>query len=216
MTAKGKKHTEAAKKKMSVARKGIPSPNKGKPMSEQQKKKISDARKGHKMSDAQKREISASLKGKPSGHKGKTHTVEAKKKISDALKDKPAWNKGKKGIPLSEEHKRKMSATRQNKAYDEWESFACEKLYCPKFNEACKEANRAKYGHKCFICGLPQSQNITKTGKFQKLSVHHVDLNKNQGCDGTEWKLVPLCMHHHGGSHDDEIIARLGYLIKEK
>jgi group I intron endonuclease len=40
----GKTHAEATKKKMSEARKNKPSPNKGKPMSDQQKEKISRAR----------------------------------------------------------------------------------------------------------------------------------------------------------------------------
>ena len=122
--------------------------------------------------------------------------------------------KHRKDNPTTDETRQRSSAAQQHIPYDEWESFACEKKYCPKFDEVCREANRAKYNHECFICGLPQSENLTKTGKFRKLSVHHVDMDKAQGCD-SNWKLVPLCMHHHATSHNDEIISRLGYLLSD-
>ena len=112
-----------------------------------------------------------------------------------------------KGKPISEESKRKSSATKQGIAYDEWESFACEKKYCPKFDEACRESNREKYGRRCFMC------NKTEKANGQKLSVHHVDMDRAQGCD-SNWKLVPLCRSCHGSAHTDELIARLGYIIK--
>jgi intein-encoded DNA endonuclease-like protein len=66
-------------------------------------------------------------------------------------------------------------------------------LYCYKFDNNCKEQNREKYGRECFFCGKTEMTN----GK--KLSVHHADYNKNQGCDNTpDWKLVPLCKKCHG------------------
>ena len=43
---KSHKHTKETKKKISKSRKGISAPNKGKPMSEEQKKKIRDSRIG--------------------------------------------------------------------------------------------------------------------------------------------------------------------------
>ena len=43
----GKPHTEEAKKKMSAAKKGKPSPNKGKHLSAETRKKISEAKKGN-------------------------------------------------------------------------------------------------------------------------------------------------------------------------
>lgn len=92
---------------------------------------------------------------------------------------------------------KRISAGLQGIPYEEWENFAVEKLYCPAFNEECKESNREKYDRKCFICGLPEEENITNTGKQWRLSVHHVDMDKGQGCDGKRWKLIPLCLHHH-------------------
>lgn len=192
---KGYKHTASAKKKISDARKKQSPPTLGKklPHSDATKKKISNSLKGNKPWN----------KGKKTGQqtwmKGKKHTEEAKRKNAEAHK----------GVLWSDKSKRKMSATVQGIPYDEWENFACEKKYCPKFNEACKESNRTKYGRRCFMC------NKTEKANGQKLSVHHIDMNKAQGCD-SNWKLVPLCKHCHATAHNDELVARLGYLIKEK
>jgi len=188
------------KKKLSNAQKGKPSPMKGKKVSEATKKKLSIANKGKSppnkgkpMSDGQKKKISDAQKGK----KGKKHTEATKKKISDTTKGK--------SVPKSaREH---LSATLQGIPYDEWCEFAKDQKYCPKFNEACKESNREKYGRRCFICGKTEKAN------GQKLSVHHTDMNKAQGCE-SNWKLVPLCKHCHATAHNDELIARLGYMIK--
>lgn len=144
---------------------------------------------------------------------------ESKRKMSEA----------KKGMPLTEEHKRnigkagkgklrskkikrKISAAHQGVPYDEWEAFSRDKKYCPKFNEACRESCRGKYGHRCFMCDKKQSDNKTKNGEVRRLSVHHVDMDKAQGC-GSNWKLVPLCMKCHPTTHNDEMITRLGYIL---
>lgn len=63
--------------------------------------------------------------------------------------------------------------------------------YCEKFNTSKKEEVREMYGRVCFICGKDEEEN------GRKLDVHHVDYNKNQGCEGSRWKLVPLCKSCH-------------------
>lgn len=78
------KHTETTKRKMSEARKGKPSPSKGKkygPPSQETRRKISE-----------------SNKGKTSWNKGKTPSKETRRKISESLQGNIPWNKGKKGI----------------------------------------------------------------------------------------------------------------------
>ena len=60
--------------------------------------------------------------------------------------------------------------------------------YCNKFNEECRESNRNKFNRICFLCGKSEGR--------RKLSVHHIDYNKMQGCE-TEWQLVPLCGRCH-------------------
>lgn len=108
---------------------------------------------------------------------------------------------------------RMNSARCQGITYDEWESHASGE-YCPAFNEECRESNREKYGRMCFLCGLPEEENVTKNSKQVKLSVHHYDMDKEQGCDGKQWKLVPLCMKHHANAHNETWEARIEWLLK--
>lgn len=206
----GRKHTKEARQKMSDAAKYRPA------VSDETRQKMSDAArririppaktKYEKMSDAQKRNqhpnfgkpLSKKTKRKMSeAQKGKTISEAQKRKISETLK----------GTTRPEDVRRKVSAAHQGIPYDEWEAFACEKKYCPKFNNACRESNREKYGRRCFICGKTEKAN------GQKLSVHHIDMDKAQGCE-SNWKLVPLCRSCHAKTHNDELIARLGYLLK--
>lgn len=78
------------------SRVGIPPKNKGIPLSEETRKKISEAHKGH-----------------PGPNKGIPRSEETKQKISETLKGRPAWNKGlpgpNKGTHLSEETRKKLS-----------------------------------------------------------------------------------------------------------
>ena len=233
---KGYKHSELTKKKISEAGKGRVAHNKGVPATEEHKRKISEAMKGRRHSTESKLKMSEAQKGRKASEEtrekmsksrlGKHHTNKTKDKMRKSHSGQIPWNKGispseesnqknresNLGKKHSEESKRKVSATKQGISYDEWGSFVSEKKYCPKFDEVCRESNRAKYNHECFICGLPQSQNLTKNGKVRKLSVHHVDMDKAQGCE-SNWKLVPLCMKHHAIGHTDELVARLGYLF---
>ena len=114
----------------------------------------------------------------------------------------------------SENTRRRHSATLQGIAYDEWEGYASESQYCPLFDEACRESNRDKYGRRCFLTGLPESENVAKNGKSRKLSVHHVDMDKQQGCNGRRWKLVPLCMWYHVPAHSELWESRITWLLQ--
>lgn len=105
------------------------------------------------------------------------------------------------------EIRKRVSATLQCISYDEWESFAEDHPYCPKFNNACRESNREKYDRCCFLSGMTETEN----GK--KLSVHHIDMNKEQGCNGHTWKLVPLSAKWHGHAHTQTWMARIQYLL---
>ena len=139
----GKHHSEETKKKNADSHKGKQSPNKGKPMSEEQKRKISESKKN--ISDETRKKMSESHKGKPAPNKGKPMSEEQKKKISEALKNisdetrkkmseshkgKPAPNKGK---PMSEEQKKKLSKkvlqfTKSGELVREWKSVKeCER-----------------------------------------------------------------------------------------
>ena len=103
---------EETRKKLSKAHKGKPAYNKGVPMSEEQKKKISKANKGKHHSEEQKKKISEALIGEKNPFYGRLHSEESKNKISKANKGKPAYNKG---IPMSEEQKKKMRNDKRSK-----------------------------------------------------------------------------------------------------
>ena len=95
---KGKPMSEESKKKLSEAHKGKSVWNKGKKLSEETKKKLSETHKGKKLSEEARKKMSEA-------HKGKHHSEETKKKLSEANKGKPSWNKGKK---MSKETRNKM------------------------------------------------------------------------------------------------------------
>ena len=68
--------------------------------------KRTEALKGRKLSEETKRKISESHKGKPAWNKGLKASDETRRKMSESHKGKPVWNRG---IPHSEETRRKMS-----------------------------------------------------------------------------------------------------------
>ena len=89
--------SEETKKKISEA-------NKGHHHSEETKKNMSEARKGIKLSEETKKKMSEAFKGRPGWNKGIKHTDEARKKMSEALK----------GHTISEETKKKISEAHKN------------------------------------------------------------------------------------------------------
>ena len=172
-------------------------------VSDETRRKLSEANTGHHHTESSRRKLSEA-------HTGKRQTEETRKKMSIARSGKQNSFYGK---YHSEETRQRISAVQQGVSYDEWESFACKSPYCPRFNISCKESNREKYGRRCFICGLPEPENITSTGKHRKLSVHHADMQKSQGCDGVKWKLVPVCLKCHHPLHTKLWKARIIYLL---
>ena len=80
----GMHHTIETLRKMSASMKGK---HKGKVLSDETKRKISEARKGNHHSEETRRKISEAKKGQPKSE-------EHKRKMSEALKGKEPWNKG--------------------------------------------------------------------------------------------------------------------------
>ena len=102
---KGKRMSEESRRKMSEARKGKLSPNKGKKLSDETKRRISEACKGHKHSEEARRKISEVMKG----HKT---SEETRRKIGTANKGRKTWITGKQH---SEETRRKISKALKGK-----------------------------------------------------------------------------------------------------
>jgi len=145
--ASGAKHSIEARRKQSEKAKGRHSPNKGKPMSLEQKQKLSLSHKGKTISPETVSKIlearknythSAETKQKISdSNKGKTVIIsnETKQKISITLKGRvPTWIKGKpahnRGVPMSEIAKKNMS-----KGHQDREMLCCP--HCSRFIAKC-------------------------------------------------------------------------------
>ena len=78
---------------------------------------------------------------------------------------------------------------RRGENHPNWQGGISFEPYCVKFNNEFKEYIRTKFGRICFLCGKTEEEN------GRKLSVHHVNYNKNCGCDGDETcQFVPLCV----------------------
>lgn len=100
----GRKHSEETKRKMSKAKKGKPSWNKGVPMSEESKRRLSESKKGRKLTEEHKEKISKAGVGRThseesrrkigEAHRGKHVSEETRKRLSNSLKGKTPWNKG--------------------------------------------------------------------------------------------------------------------------
>lgn len=73
--------------------KGKTGPNKGKKLSEETRKKMSESRKGKPKSEEHKKKISEAKKGNKN-MLGKKHSAESKKIMSEAHKGKNIWTRG--------------------------------------------------------------------------------------------------------------------------
>lgn len=78
-----------------------------------------------------------------------------------------------------------------------WKGGISFEPYCNKWTASLKEKIRNRNDRVCYICGkLEEDDN-------RKLSVHHVDYNKMQGCEDNiqgkkhKFNLVPLCTSCH-------------------
>ena len=100
---------EETRRKISEAQKGEKSPNWGKKLSEEHRRKLSEANKGKKLSEERRRKLSEAKKGKKLSE-------EHCRKMSEANKGEKSPNWGKK---LSEEHRRKLSEANKGKKLSE-------------------------------------------------------------------------------------------------
>lgn len=116
--------------------------------------------------------------------KSKYLSEETRRKISEANKLR------------SEETLRKIGEANKGEKNGNWKGGISFEPYCPRFNNEFKEYIRNKFGRSCFLCDKTEEEN----GK--KLSVHHVNYDKNCGCAETEedkkaddktCQFVPLC-----------------------
>jgi len=80
-----------------------------------------------------------------------------------------------------------IKCARQGEYNSAWKDGASFEPYCPKFNFEMKEKIRNRDNRVCVLCGKSEIEN------GQRLSVHHIDGDKMQGCNGKKWYLSSLC-----------------------
>lgn len=202
----GKTHTNEAKTKISEA--AI-----GRVLSEETRAKMrmSHAGKIHtseakaKMSEVKTEywrnpENRAKMTGKNNPFFGKTHSDETKANLSARAvgriiteETRIKISQALKGSFTSEET-RDRNKGKNNPMYDRtgethpnWQGGISFEPYCSKFNNQLKESIRNRDNRTCVLCGTSEIQN------GQRLSVHHIDADKMQGCNGKRWHLCALC-----------------------
>jgi len=163
----------------------------GKRHSEESKEKIRLANLGHKVSE----ETIAKMK---SSHIGKPMSEEAKEKQRN----------NKIGCSVSEETRIKQSCTRRGISVSEFNGFST-KRYCELWTDEFRERVRAFFGYVCMYPGCGKTQEE----EGRKLSVHHVNYDKQTCCreneDVSSRKFVTLCNRHNlAVNYDRELWER--------
>ena len=144
--------------------------------------KLVAARVGKKRTDATRKLMSEKATGRK-------HTPETCAKISQITTGKNHPNYGK---HLSEETRMKIAEGNRGSKNHLWRGgISKEKArYCDKWTYRLRESVRHTFKNTCVRCG-----NNHIEGK--KLSVHHINYDKNSGCYGKRFNLVPLCSSCH-------------------
>lgn len=71
------------------------------------------------------------------------------------------------------------------------------KYYCYKYSPECRETCRDKWYRRCVLCGELEGERAHST--------HHIDHNKEAGCDETVLRLVPLCNKCHAKTNGSDV-----------
>ena len=200
LKSKGRIPNEETRKKISKAALG-------RITSEETKKKLSEARKGIIFSEEHCKHISEAQKSKPVKYwLGKKRDPSTGIKIGNANRGRRATEESKRKQQLS------MLGTRigpANPAYIDGRSRE-DNPYCPKFNNDFKERviEFPDHSRRCMYCGKPESENKTKSGKIQRLTVHHILFDKKTCCNDSQQLFAALCFACRGKADNDRSIVK--------
>lgn len=212
LARKGKKRkpfSEEHLKHLSEAHKGINLGKKRPPRSEEWNRKQSEAHKGQNLGGTMPPRSEEWIKKQRESHLGNKASDETKQKMSATRKGVPKTKEhkqriadGQTGCKQTTETKLKIAIVRHEKYSREnhpgWKGGISYLPYCYKFNYKRKCATRTFFGNNCICCGKTHHENITLAGNYKALSVHHINHNKDEGCNGLPFNLVPLCSTCHG------------------
>lgn len=175
----GKHHTEKAIQRNREAHTGVTA-------SETTRKKMSLKRKNVPFTQSHCDHIAASLRGKT---KSPTHcaNLSIAHKGLQVGKKHPMFNH-----QYTEETLQKMRDAKkgiyEGSGNPAWKGGISFEPYCPKFNDEFRERVRKFFGHTCQLCG-----HVWQPGE-RRLSVHHVNYDKNACCEQSVIPLfVPVC-----------------------
>lgn len=177
---------------------------KGKKLSKEHRKRLSEANKGHKLSEESKKRLSEALKGRIVWNKGKTKRkikfiCRTCKKVVETIRygrfstfcSHKCYMQFWRGGHHSEEVRQRISTTNKIRGHrppilmgeksSQWKGGLSFLPYCPKFNEKLKESIRKRDNRTCQLCSVKENG--------QKLSVHHIHYDK----ENCEPDLISLC-----------------------
>jgi hypothetical protein len=186
-------------------------------------KRLSESHMGQKLSPERNEKLHALRRGKPltEEHKQKISKTRLKKGVVISEKQKELAREYMKSHPLPKKHYKRLSLLfkgrtspmkgRKHKEESKekirgennkgWKGGLSYLPYCFRFNERRRRMVRVFFGYFCICCGKHATENIIfwKNGyKPVEHSVHHIDHDKEQGCNGKPFNLVPLCHECHG------------------
>lgn len=172
------------RRKISEAMRGRSPWNKGKTgvYSEAVIQRLSEAGRRDNLSEETLRKRSEAKRGEKNPRYVDGRSLRKKRTISEAHR----------GRTLSTLHRLHIAESHRGKKNPSWKGGVSFEPYCPRFNDKVKEKIRNEYSRTCVKCGKSALQDK------QRLSVHHIDDNKNQGCNGNKWRLIVLCNSCHG------------------
>ena len=158
--------------------------------------------------------------GKNSGFYGMHHTIESKQKIKEnktnssgknnpmygrkhsnetkqKMKENHANFSGENSVWFGKSHslesRIKMSCTKREIKSNEFNNFISDDKYCKKWNEKLRILIRDQYNNCDYISGLHKDI----CNKSKNCDVHHIDYDKEQGCNEKKFKLIPLSHSNH-------------------
>lgn len=88
-----------------------------------------------------------------------------------------------------------MAIGRSGEKACNWQGGVSFEPYCTKFNVEFRRRVRAFFEYRCVLCGKSEKDNN------RRLSVHHVNHNKQTCCDDSKPLFVVLCASCHGKTH---------------